>query len=670
MNIDSSVPRGNLVGFRTYFWQDLRAGLLVFLIALPLCMGIAFASGFPPLAGILTAVVGSIVATIISNSETTIKGPAAGLIVIAIGCINEFGGDGFQGGWTDVDMNAYRAALAVGFAAAILQVLFGIFRAGILGEFFPIAAVHGMLAAIGVIIITKQIPVALGVQAAGEPLEILLGLPELVLKANPAIALIGMVSISIMFAWPWITRLHVFLKQIPSPVIVLLATVPMGLAFDLLHPHSYFLQQHEYQLGEQYLVQMPDRVLGIFNEITTPNFSVLAELRAWKWVIMFFIIGTIESVLSTKAVNLLDPFKRKTNLDRDVIAVGVGNLCAASIGGLPMISEIVRSKANIDNGGKTRFSNFWHGMFLLVCVSLIPMVLHLIPLAALAGMLVYTGFRLAHPREFINVYRIGREQLAVFLITMIAVLATDLLIGIAIGIITKFAIHISYGVPLKTLFKPELKVIEVDGQTVKIMVGESAIFSNWIFLWRQIEVSGLFEGKHVILDMSGTKFVDHSAMEKLHAIERDFAEKNLSLQVIGLDRHQPLANHLLSARRRGLVKVKRVTIVTETNAEAFICSELVKLGASGYNAVPCHGVGKKNLHSPDHASDSCIRIEVIAVPEVAYEILEYLESHIANHFDLTASIDTVEVARNDAFKIENGTGVITEKESGVTIHSG
>ena len=465
--------------------QDLTSGLLVFLIALPLCLGISIASGYPPIAGIFTAIIGSLVTTFISNSELTIKGPAAGLIVIALGCINEFGGAG--------NPDAYKAALAVGVAAAVLQILFGLFRAGILGEFFPTAAVHGMLAAIGVIILVKQIPFALGVidPATGRapsaaPLEMVRQIPHYIAEANPAIAVIGIVSLLIMFLWPSFKNKVGPLKVLPAPMIVLLVAVPMGMGFDLLHEHPYELAGHQYQLSEQYLVNMPDRVFGMFDEITLPNFEVLTQPVAWKWVMMFFLIGSLESLLSAKAVDLLDPWKRKTNMDRDIIAVGTANLCAAMVGGLPMISEIVRSKANIDNGARTRFADMWHGIFLLLCVALIPTVLHRIPLAALAAMLVYTGSRLAHPNEFIHVYRIGKEQLAIFLTTLVIVLVEDLLVGVAAGIILKMLIHVANGVPLKSLFKPYLEVQEINADTSMIIARESAVFSNWIPFRRQI----------------------------------------------------------------------------------------------------------------------------------------------------------------------------------------
>lgn len=386
--VDSEIPRGNAAGFVKYMKHDLVSGLLVFLIALPLCLGISLASGYPPIAGIFTAIVGAILTTFISNSEMTIKGPAAGLIVIAIGCIQDFGGNGMLNGWDAADLAAYKAALAIGVAAAVLQIGFGLVRAGILGEFFPTSVVHGMLAAIGVIIVAKQIPVALGVSAGGEPLEMLLEIPHYIAEANPAIAAIGLVSILVMFLWPFAGSRVSLLKRIPAPLVVLIIAIPMGMGFDLLHAHSYTLRGHEYQLSEQYLVKMPERMFGMFNDVTFPNFAALAEPKAWKWVTMFFIIGSLESLLSAKAVDLLDPWKRKTNMNRDMVAVGIANLAASMIGGLPMISEIVRSRANIDNGARTRFADMWHGIFLLACVALIPTFLHLIPLAALAAMLV------------------------------------------------------------------------------------------------------------------------------------------------------------------------------------------------------------------------------------------------------------------------------------------
>ena len=645
----NETPRGNLEGFTRFFKSDLISGFLVFLIALPLCLGISLACGFPPIAGIFTAIIGSILTTFISNSELTIKGPAAGLIVIAIGCIEDFGGNGMTDGWIPSDMTAYKAALAVGVAAAVLQIIFGIFRAGILGEFFPVSAVHGMLAAIGVIIILKQFPVALGVSASGEPLEMLREIPHYIAEANPAIAAIGIVSILIMFLWPMLRVKVSFLKAIPAPLIVLLVTVPMGMAFDLLHTHSYVLQEHQYQLGEQYLVKMPTRVFGMFDDITTPDFSALQQMKAWKWVVMFFIIGTLESVLSSKAVDLLDPWKRKTNMDRDIVAVGIGNLCTAMVGGLPMISEIVRSKANIDNGAKTRFADMWHGVFLLICVAMIPMVLHRIPLAALAGMLVYTGYRLAHPNEFIHVYRIGKEQLAIFVTTLIVVLATDLLIGVAAGIGLKMLIHLSNGVPMKSLFKPYIEVEEVDENTSLIVARESAVFSNWIPFRRQIEQIGLIQRRNLIIDVSDTKLVDHSVMEKLKEMERDFEQEGLTFQVRGLDSLQPLTDNANAARKRGLASMRRVTLVADAAIEQWLEENLIKLGANGLTSVVCHEVKSNGLEDGVQSSNGKVRLEFITSRSTCESMLTFVRQEVLPLHSVLVSVENVDVLRRSDF---------------------
>ena len=554
-NIDASgaqeCPKGDFAGFRKYLKSDLAAGFLVFLIALPLCLGISLACGFPAIAGIFTAIIGAIGSTFISNSELTIKGPAAGLIVIAIGAIEAFGGDGAIGGFTAGDMSAYRMALAVGVVAAGLQIGFGLLRAGILGEFFPLAAVHGMLAAIGVIIMIKQIPVALGVTGKGEPLEMLREMPHYFKEMNPEIALIGGICILIMFCWPIFQKKFKFCKPIPAAMIALAVAIPMGMMFDLIHDHTYSFLGHKYEVGEAYLVRMPDRPFGMFDFITTPDFSAFSGEHlstAIKYSLLFFIIGSLESLLSAKAVDVLDPWKRKTNMDRDILAVGVCNMGSAFVGGLPMISEIVRSKSNIDNGARTRFADFWHGIFLLLCVALIPTYLHRIPLAALAAMLIFTGFRLTHPSEFRKVYHIGREQLLIFFATLIGVLATDLLIGIVIGIVVKVIVHWMNGADLLTLHKFHHEM-SVKGDTVIFEVEKSLVFANWIAFRKALTRHGIEEKKNVMVDFSKTTLIDHSTMEKLHEVESEFKAAGLKLELQGMDRFLALSDHPLAARR-------------------------------------------------------------------------------------------------------------------------
>ena len=649
-------PVGNLHGFFKYFKFDILAGFLVFLIALPLCLGIALACGYPAIAGIFTAVVGSILATFISNSELTIKGPAAGLIVIAIGCVQSFGGDGAAGGgFTDVDIQAYRMALAVGVGAATLQILFGLFRGGILGEFFPLSAVHGMLAAIGVIIIVKQIPVALGVAGTGEPLEMIKHIPKYFAEMNPEIALIGSIGVLIMFLWPVVQKYAKFLKPIPSALIVLIATIPLGMYFDLLHEHGYDFNGNHYVVGESFLVRMPDEMFGMFKELAFPDFSAYSAEHfgnSFKWIMMFFIIGTLESILSAKAVDVIDPWKRKSDMNRDTIAVGCGNLVSAFVGGLPMISEIVRSKANIDNGARTRFADMWHGIFLLACVALIPTFLHRIPLAALASMLIFTGFRLTHPTEFIHTYRIGREQLVIFVSTLVGVLATDLLWGIVIGIGVKMFIHVVNGVPVTSLFKPYLDVTIKKDNTALVRAHKSAVFSNWILFRSKLVKVGINERRNIILDMSDTQLVDHSVMEKLHELETDFADANLELQIVGLDDHQNLSDHKFAARKQSTEKLRRVTIIVPSEIGDMVCRQIIEAGATGYTTTEVNGVGRHQIFEANGdvpVTSTMIKIETITPIDIANDLFDFCKDLIEPNYPVSLCTEKVDVLKKEAF---------------------
>lgn len=640
--VNDEVPRGSLNGFFKYLRDDLLSGFLVFLIALPLCLGISLASGYPAVAGVFTAVIGSILTTLLSNSELTIKGPAAGLIVIAIGTTAAFGHTG--GANPDADLQAYRMALAVGVAAGVVQIFFGMFRAGVLGDFFPTTAVHGMLAAIGVIIMLKQIPVALGETAKGEPLEILGELPHILANANPEIMLIGLISLIILFGKPFIKAEWV--RLVPGPLVVLLVAVPLGMYFDLSHEHTFSFLGHKFSVGEKFLVTVPSDLL---KAITYPDFTALSNPIAWKWVLMYALIGSLESILSAKAIDMVDPWKRKTNLNRDLVAVGVANTVAAFIGGLPMISEIVRSKANIDNGARTRFADLWHGLFLLGFVAIVPWAIHRIPLAALAAMLVYTGFRLASPKEFINVFLIGREQLIIFIATIIGVLATDLLWGIAIGISVKFLIHIINGVPFGSFFKAFLEVEDIDDNTSLIRASQSAVFSNWFLFKRQIEQLGRGQQRNVVVDLSGTTLVDHSVMEKLHDLEADFAQDGLKLEVIGLDGHRQLSDHKFSARRRAMAQLRRITTVTDAALEDMLVKRFIELGASGYTAIPCHGVGRRGLGESTNGQEQQVRLEVVVPDEVAHRIIDFVRHDFLRTHRATVVIEIVDAVKADQF---------------------
>lgn len=523
-------------------FSDAWAGFFVFLIALPLCLGIASASGFPPIAGIFTAVIGGVIPLFFSNSELTIKGPAAGLIAIVAGAVQEF--TEIYGANSNDPMLAYKLTLGIGVAAGVLQIFFGLIKAGKFSDFFPKAAVHGMLAAIGIIIFSKQIHVLFGVTPLSKTPFALLGeIPATIMHWNPEVFCIGALSLALLFGLPMLPEKA--RKVLPAPMIVLILGITLGYVFDLEHEHMYlFLDSHEYMLGPKFLVTIPDNIL---EGLTFPDFSAVFTLTGVKWILLFSMIGTLESLISAKAVDMLDPEKRKTNLDGDMLGVGIANTAASLIGGLPMISEILRSKANIDNGAKSRFANFFHGMFLLLFVALVPWLIHSIPLASLAALLVYTGYRLASPGEFIKTYKIGPEQILVFATTTIAVLATDLLIGIAIGMLLKVMIHLWNGAKLKYLFQPDLTVDVVDADHVVLKVQGAMIFTNWLSFKGSLRKVTSY--KEIKIDLGRSNLIDHTVMESLEELIHEPHGENGRIEVTGLDELKPVSKHPNAARK-------------------------------------------------------------------------------------------------------------------------
>jgi MFS superfamily sulfate permease-like transporter len=520
-------------------WKsDIVSGFLVFLIALPLCLGIAMASGFPPVAGILTAVVGGVVSSWVGSARLTIKGPAAGLIVIALGAVTELGNGDPQLG--------YRRALATIVVGAAVQIVFALLRTGSLGDFFPSSVVHGMLAAIGIIICSKQIHVLLGVvPTAKEPLHLLAEIPHSLMKLNPEIAFIGAMSLVILFGHQALAKRVAVLKRVPGPLLTLLFAVPMGRWFDLDHEHTFTFSHESFAVGPKFLVNLPSNLLSA---ITLPDFSAVLTSTSIKYIVMFALVGSIESLLTAKAMDMMDPEKRRSDLDKDLFATGLGNFIAGMLGGLPMISEVVRSSANINYGAKSRLSNFFHGTFLLLFVAFVPMLIHRIPLAALAAMLIFAGVRLASPKEFVNTFRIGAEQFVIFSFTVGVTLATDLLMGVAAGIVLKMLVHLINGATLSSLFKPSIEETTVKPGQVVLRVRNAAVFTNYLKLKKQLARHA--DAQHIEVDLTDTRLVDHTTLERLHEMEGEFSRQGRHLRVKGLEQHSTLSAHPLSTRKK------------------------------------------------------------------------------------------------------------------------
>lgn len=523
----TSIPMSGIAGLKENWKTDILSGFLVSLIALPLSLGIAKASGFPPVMGLWTAIVGGIVASFFGSAPLTIKGPAAGLIVICAGAVEAFGGEAI--GW--------HLALACIALAGLFQILFGYLKLGSLSDFFPASVVHGMLAAIGIIIFAKQIPLALGIAPAllkgKTTFELILSIPNYVLNLDKSIAFVGLISLVIMFGLPQLKSKIV--KKIPPAIIVLLSSVILGILLNL--------GGLENALETMPLLKV-DNLFGTLG--WNIDFSGIASVHFLKYFIMFLLIGSIESLLTAKAVNGLDVFRRKTNYNSDLIATGVGNVFSACFGGLPMISEIARSSANINNKARTYWSNFFHGLFLLVFVLLALSLINMIPNAALAAILISVGYRLGSPKEFIYVWNTGKEQFIIFVFTILVTLATDILMGVSVGILLKFIIHAIEGVPLGSFFKINFKLENNQDDNYFIKVSDVLVFSNYIKFKKILE--SIPTGKKITIDFYNSKMVDHTVMENLHNLAVGYERAGGVFEIKGLEDHKSLSKYKYATR--------------------------------------------------------------------------------------------------------------------------
>ncbi|MBL7813304.1 MAG: SulP family inorganic anion transporter [Bacteroidetes bacterium] len=524
--IKMQIPKDGIAGLKENFSQDALSGFLVFLLALPLSLGIAKASDFPPIMGLITAMIGGVVVAFIAGSPLTIKGPAAGLIVIVAGAVAELGHGNTDLGW--------QLALGAVVVAGFVQILFGLIRMGSLVDFFPLSAVHGMLAAIGIIIMSKQFHILLGINPKTpegkpmvEPMELMGKIPHTLTHPVASAALVGIVSLLIVFLWPRIKQ--PLLKKIPAPVVVLLVAIPLA---KMLVLDKSQLVHFDHNLAETLDIDVK------FDGIHQTGIFI-------KYVIMFALVGSLEALLTVKAIDMLDPYKRKSNGNRDLIAIGAGNMLAGTLGGLPMISEVARSSSNVANGAKTRWANFYHGIFILIFLMLDLQFSDLIPTPALAAMLIGVGFRLASPKEFGRMAKIGTEQLIIFTVTILVTLFSDLLLGIGAGILTKLITQLVFGAPLSSMFKART---ETDGNIIYIK--SAAVFSNWLGIKRPI--SKFKPSDVLVLDLSQCNLVDHTVIDNLHHLKLDFDNAGGSLTIRGLDEFTPVtrSKHAMAAVRR------------------------------------------------------------------------------------------------------------------------
>ncbi len=503
------TPKDWLPGLAQNFKSDAVSGLVIFLIALPLCLAIANASGVPPIAGIISGIIAGTLANLFSGSYVTINGPAAGMIVIVAGAVAEIG---------------YAQALAVGVVAGAIQVVLALLKSGKLTGFFPLAVVHGMLAGIGLIIMAGQIHIALGRPNPREHgFHILTAIPPTLANLVGETALVGVAAVAIMIVWP---RFTTAAKLAPAPLVA----VVVGTGIAVLNGAEPTL----------------DLAGGLLEGFAAPDFSDILSGPAIKWVVLYVFVASLESLLTAEAVDKLDPYKRRSNMNRELLGKGVGNMVSSALGGLPMIAEVVRSKANILAGARTRWSNFFHGVFLALFVLAAPGLLELIPLAALAGVLLVVGFKLAHPRDFLHALHVGKFEFLIMLVTALTVLFTDLLIGVATGIALALVVSLIRGGSPANLFKVKMTVAEEEDDTIRVVLRGVLGFHNFIEL--RATLDGLPAGRTVVLDFTKVHYVDPTVLERVFDFQAAYTEEGGTVVRVGEQNLRPAGLHEFSAR--------------------------------------------------------------------------------------------------------------------------
>ena len=508
------MPTPLIPSFAT--WRaDLPASIVVALVALPLCLGVALASGAPLFSGLISGIVGGIVIGGLSRSPLSVSGPAAGLTVIVLAAIES--------------MPSYDVFLLSVVLAGILQLAFSFTRAGILSEFVPSSVITGMLAAIGLILILKQIPHAVGYDAESEGIFEFSTASDglntftrvwnsLTGSLTPGAVIIAVVSLAFLFWWEKARPKDGALRFVPGPLVVVVIGVVGNMLLGLLRP--------EWQLGPQHLVQVPIVAsLSQFPSLfTLPDFSAIGMAVVWTTAATLAIVASLESLLSVKAVDEIDPRRRTTDKNWELMAQGGGNIVAGLIGGLPVTSVIVRSSANVDSGAESKMSTIMHGCWLLLSVALIPAVLNLIPLSALAAVLIATGYKLTKPKLFTDRYKQGWTQFVPFVVTVGAILFTDLLEGIVIGLVVGFIFVIARN------FRPAITFACDDGDCL-IRARRNLYFIHKYEL--QKALGQVPDGANLLIDLSSTNYVDLDNVDIINAFIKGAQYRGIKVLIRG-----------------------------------------------------------------------------------------------------------------------------------------
>jgi len=504
--------------------QDLPASIVVLFVAIPLCLGIALASGASLFSGLIAGIVGGIVVGSLSNSSLGVSGPAAGLAVIVLNSIQSLG--------------AFEIFLVAVVIAGAIQILMGFLKGGVIAYYFPSAVIKGMLAGIGIIIFLKQIPHAFGYDADyegdlsfwqkdGE--NTFTELFKMLDHISPGALIVSVISLLILLTWDNIlAKKHKVFQLIQGPIVA----VVFGVFYNIL-ASTYF---PAYAINASHLVSVPvaDSLSGFASLFAFPDFSHALSSDVWVVALTIAIVASLETLLSVEATDKLDPFKRTTNTNRELMAQGTGNMISGLLGGLPITQVIVRSSANIQSGGRTKLSAIMHGIFLLLCVFSIPFILNMIPLAVLASVLFVVGYKLAKPSLFKQMYQLGMSQFLPFIITILGIVFTDLLKGIGIGLTVGILMILRNSIKNSHfLHKKE----EDNGyHKVKMTLAEEVTFLNKGAILK--ELNSLPRETQLTIDMSKSAHIDYDVLEIIDNYKNTAESKGVTVVLINRGEEQ------------------------------------------------------------------------------------------------------------------------------------
>ncbi len=532
-----STPQNNIAIFIKFLPKNIFSGFVVSLIALPLGLGLAMASEAPPIAGIIAAVVGGVIVSILGGSHVTIAGPGNGLVGVLLLTITSLGLN-----------NAYAAIICSG----ALLVILGFFRLGKIADYFPSSAIQGMLAAIGLIILGKQFHIMLANKIArANSVEYLLAIPSTIKAvfnftdhSLTYAAIAGVLSLIIMVFYSKIR--NKYLQLVPAPMWIVILSIAFSYYYELI------LQQPN-PINENYMISGIPSINEIVKQIPSPNFGNFASWPFIGSVLSLTLIASIESLLSIKAVDKLDPEKRRSNVNKDIKALGLATVVSGFLGGLNVVTVIARSSVNVNNGGTNRSSNFFHALFLTAFIILFSTQLTRIPLPALMAILVFTGYKLASPNHVKAIFKIGKEQLIIFIVTLIVTLQVGLITGIAMGVLVTLIIHIivnkNIALFFRNILKPNVLMFNEDfgNGNYYVSVKHFCSFLNYNKLKHSLDA--IPENKDVIVDFSMCEFVDHTVMDSLNNYQELFTKKGGHFEILGLDMHDTDSEHPFALRR-------------------------------------------------------------------------------------------------------------------------